>query len=133
MIDAQQIRSLYAAYREGDVATVLDAMDPHIEWSEAEGNPYRPETGALVGPDAIVQNLLSKLAEQWDNFAVRPETFHEAGDVVVVEGRYSGVYKATGSAVDAQFCHVWRMAGDKLAGFQQYTDTGQFQDAMGVR
>ncbi len=52
---------------------------------------------------------------------------------VLVEGRYSGVYKETSRRLDAQFCHVWTLRGDVLTGLQQYTDTGQWRDAMGVR
>ena len=129
---AEEVEALYRAYNRGEVATVLEAMDPHIAWREAEGNPYRPASGTLIGPDAIVEELFAKLATEWDGFSVGPERFHGAGDIVVVEGRYTGVYKATGRAVDAQFCHVWRMTDGKLSAFQQYTDTGQFQQAMGT-
>jgi ketosteroid isomerase-like protein len=74
-----------------------------------------------------------KLATEWDVFAVTPKTFHDAGDTVVVEGRYTGSFKKTGKSVDAQLCHVWRVRDGKLVSFQQYTDTAQFQDVMGAR
>lgn len=49
-----------------------------------------------------------------------------------VEGRYRGRYRKTGKKFDAQFCHVWTMRGEVLTRFQQYTDTAQWQAAMGV-
>lgn len=133
MANAEKVRELYDAFGRGDMDTVLGAMDSQIEWREAEGNPYQPDGSPWVGPEAIVQNLFMKLGTEWDDFAARPESFHDAGDAVVVEGRYSGAYKESGKRIDAQFCHVWKMAGDKLTSFQQFTDTGQFQDAMGAR
>jgi ketosteroid isomerase-like protein len=133
MADIEKLRSLYAAYGEGDVAKVLDAMDARMEWREAEGNPYRPEEGVLVGPDAIVQGLFTKLRAEWDEFMLHPASFLDAGGTAVVEGRYSGVYKKTGKQLDAQFCHLWTMRGGTLTSFQQFTDTGQWQDAMGAR
>lgn len=34
--------------------------------------------------------------------------------------------------VDAQVRHVWTLKNGKIMKFQQYTDTAQFQDVMGV-
>ncbi len=133
MADIAKLRSLYAAYDDGDVTTVTDAMDSQMEWREAEGNPYRPEGRVLVGPDAIVQGLFTKLRAEWDGFTLHPAGFLDAGDSAVVEGRYRGVYRKTGRQLDAQFCHLWTMRGGTLTSFQQFTDTGQWQDAMGIR
>jgi len=52
--------------------------------------------------------------------------------VVTVEGRYTGAYRGTGAALDAQFCHVWTLRDGKIVKFQQYTDTAAFQAAMGT-
>ncbi len=67
---------------------------------------------------------------EWDDDTVTPKDFADAGDTVVVEGRYTGSYKESGKPFDAQFCHVWRVSGGKVKGFQQYTDTAQMQEAM---
>jgi ketosteroid isomerase-like protein len=59
--------------------------------------------------------------------------FHDAGNNVVVEARYTGTHKATGKSIDAQACHVWGVGEGKLKSFQQYVDTAQLQDVMGAR
>lgn len=133
MSGTELLKNLYEAFGRGDVPTVLGAMDAQIHWHEAEGNPYSPHGKAWIGPDAIVANLFVKLGEDWDGFTVSPTALHDAGDVVVVEGRYTGKHNETGKAIDAQFCHVWSLQDGKLTKFQQYTDTAQFQDIMGVR
>lgn len=127
MGNVELLRSLYEAFAQGDVATVFGAMDPNIEWREAESNPYEPSGEPWFGPDAIGQNLFMKLAGEWDVFNVTPKEFHEAGDHVIVEGRYSGTYKETGKSLDAQFCHVWKVRDGKVAFFQQYVDTAKLQ------
>jgi ketosteroid isomerase-like protein len=132
MSGSEFLRGLYDAFAQGDVPTVLGAMTPDIRWHEAEGNPYKPDGEAWVGPDAIVGNLFVKLMEEWDGFSVHPKSFHDAGDRVTVEGRYTGVHKETGKSLDAQFCHIWSLSNGKATKFQQYTDTGQFQDVMGA-
>jgi len=107
-------------------------MDPSIHWHEAEGNPYMPSGEAWVGPDAVLNNLFMKLANEWDGFTVHPQTFYDAGDVVVVEARYTGTYKATGKTINAQVCHVWTVKNGKVSKFQQYVDTAHLQDVMGA-
>ncbi len=131
MSGSEFLADVYDAFARGDVPTVLEAMDPGIRWHEAEGNPYMPTGEAWVGPDAVVENLFVKLGEDWDGFAVHPRSFHDAGEVVAVEGRYSGTYKGTGKPLDAQFCHVWTLKDGKLTRFQQYVDTANLQDVMG--
>lgn len=63
-------------------------------------------------------------------FTVHPGAFYDAGDSVIVEGRYSGTYKATGKSKDAQVCHVWDVKDGKVTRFQQYADTAKLQDVM---
>src|SRR5438128_1191596 len=118
------IQGLYAAFKAGDVADVLARMSPEIVWNEAEnfpyadGNPYR-------GPEAVLTGVFARLGTEWDGFAAVPAEYLDAGDSVVVLGRYHGTYKATGRALDAQLVHVWRVADSKAVAFQQYTDTLQ--------
>jgi ketosteroid isomerase-like protein len=132
MSNTELLASLYDAFGRGDVPSVLALMDAEIHWHEAEGNPYMPSGEAWVGPDAVVNNLFVRLAEEWDGFTVTPGSFHDAGDVVAVEGRYTGTYEKTGKSLDAQFCHLWTLKDGKIVKFQQYGDMVQLRDAMGV-
>ncbi len=130
MSGSEILASLYDAFGRGDIPAVLGAMHPQIRWHEAESNPYMPSGEPWVGPDAIVTDLFVKLGDEWAGFTVTPVSFHDAGDVVSVEGRYTGEYHATGRSLDAQFCHVWTLGDGKITKFQQYTDTAKFQDVM---
>ena len=95
--------------------------------------PSLPQGKPWIGPDAIVENLFMKLGQEWDSFTVSPWEFYEAREAVIVEGRYSGSYKATGKSIDAQFCHVLKLREGKVTSFQRYLDTARMQDAMGAR
>jgi uncharacterized protein len=133
MSNVEIVKGAYEALARGDVPGILAAMDPGIEWYEAEGNPYRPSGEAFVGPEAILTNLFMRLGPDWDGFAVHPAAYHDAGDTVIVEARYAGTHKVTGKKMSPQVCHVWTVRNGKLAKFQQYVDTAQLQDVMGVR
>ena len=127
------LRGMYEAFGRGDIEAVLASFGPQIEWRQAESNPYEPEGKPWIGPDAIVENLFMKLGQEWDSFTVSPREFYDAGEAVIVEGRYSGSYKATGKSIDAQFCHVFKLREGKVTSFQQYLDTARMQDVMGAR
>jgi ketosteroid isomerase-like protein len=124
------LKSLYEAFGRGDMPTVLGAMSTDIKWHEAEGNPYMPSGEAWVGPDAVMNNLITRLGSEWDGFTVHPNSFYGAGDSVIVEARYSGVYKPTGKSIDAQACHVWDVKDGRVTRFQQYVDTAKLQRVM---
>jgi ketosteroid isomerase-like protein len=133
MSNVQRMQDLYEAFGRGEVPAVLGAMDPGIEWRQAEGHPFQPSGMPFVGPDAIVQNVFMRLGTEWDGFTVTPKEFHDAGPVVVVEARYTGTCKETGKSLDAQVCHVWKLHDGKITNFQQYVDTGQRQDVVDAR
>ncbi|HET9428637.1 MAG TPA: nuclear transport factor 2 family protein [Allosphingosinicella sp.] len=125
------VRSIYGALASGDIPGVIARMSPGIVWNEAEnfpyadGNPYR-------GPDAILGGVFARLGGEWDGFAADANEFLDAGDTVVVLGRYRGSCKATGKSMDAQFVHVWRIDQGKAVAFQQYTDTLQVARVTGA-
>ena len=109
---------------------MLNSFDAKIEWREAESNPYQPSGSPWIGGEAVLQNLFMKLGSEWDGFTVTPKVYYEAGDAIIVEGRYTGTFKATGKSMDAQMCHIWKVQNGKLASFQQYVDTAKFQDVV---
>ena len=118
------IESLYSAFARGDGPAVLASMDPAIVWNEAENFPYA-DHNPYVGPVAVAQGVLFRLATEWDRFQALPAEFLDAGDTVVVFGRYDATYQATGAHLNAQFVHVFRLSDGKVTGFQEYTDTAQ--------
>ena len=126
------IKNVYEEFGKGNVPAVLGAMHPEIKWHEAEGNPYMPSGEAFIGPDMILNKLFARLAQEWDGFEVHTNLFYDAGETVIVEGRYSGTYKATGNEQDTQMCHIWHLKEGKITKFQQYVNTAAMQEIMGV-
>lgn len=122
------VERMYAAFGKGDVPTVIGALDPEVEWWEAEnfiyadGNPYN-------GPQAVLTGVFMRLGSDWENFAVEPKEILDAGDTTVTYGYYTGTHKGTGKSVRAQFAHFFTFRDGRVVKFQQLTDTAQFREA----
>lgn len=122
------IRGLYDAFARGDIPGVLGVLDSSIEWYEAENFLYA-DRSPYIGPAAVLEGVFARIGADWEGFAATPESLLDAGEAVVTQGHYTGIYKSTGKQVRAQFAHVLTMRGGKVIRFQQYTDTKQFADA----
>ncbi|HSF24411.1 MAG TPA: nuclear transport factor 2 family protein [Blastocatellia bacterium] len=122
------IRGMYDAFARGDIPAVLGVFDPDIQWYEAENFLYA-DRNPYIGPTAVLEGVFARLGSEWEGFSATPESLLDAGNAVVTQGHYTGVYKSTGKSVRAQFAHVLTMRGGKVIRFQQYTDTKQFAGA----
>ena len=116
------VKGIYHAFATGDVPAVVAAMSPDIEWNEAEnfpysdGNPYR-------GPEAILGGVFARIGGEWDGFSVDHEEFFDAGDTVIMTGRYTGSHKGSGQDMNPQVAHFWTLEDGKVVRFQQLVDT----------
>ncbi len=127
MSNLNSVQSVYDAFAKGDIPTVLGFLSSDINWTEAEGFPYG---GTYIGPDAVLGGVFMRLGTEWEGFAAVPEEFIDAGDTVVVLGKYSGKYKTTGKSFQANFAHVWKVRDGKAIRFVQYVDTLIVQQAL---
>jgi uncharacterized protein len=130
--NAKTVEGFYAAMGRGDIPFVIATLDPGIVWNEAENFVYADHS-PYVGVDAVLSGLFARLGGEWDGFSAVPHEIVDGGETVVALGRYGGVYKATGVKINAQFVHVFKFKDGKVSGFQQYTDTAQFKDAVRLR
>jgi uncharacterized protein len=125
------LQGLYDAFARGDVPTVLAAMHPGIVWNEAEHFPYA-DRNPYVGPQAVLEGVFLRIAEDFEFFRVVVESLLDAGDNVVALGRYQGRHKTTGKDMDAQMAHIWWLQNGKIVRFQQYADTAQAREVSGL-
>jgi ketosteroid isomerase-like protein len=128
----QIVKRFYRLYAIKDVRATVDLFDPQVEMHPAEnfiyatGKPY-------IGVDEILSSIVTRIEAEWDGFTMTADEILGAGEVVIARGRYRGTFKATGTAIDAEFVHVFRFKDGKIAMWQSYTDTAQFKEAVGGR
>jgi ketosteroid isomerase-like protein len=126
--DVQTVRSAYDAFNRKDIAAVLALYDSKIEWIEAGGG--RAPAGTFRGPQSVANDVFATVPQNFDDFRAEPEQFIDAGEHVVVVGRFRG--KAlSGATLDAPFVHVNRMRNGKVVAFQNYVDATRWSSAWG--
>jgi uncharacterized protein len=124
------VRRSYVAFERGDMDAVMADMHPEIEWHQAQGLPHG---GLYRGLEEVRRNIFDPLDDEWwDEFTAVPDEFLEAGDQVVVIGRYRGTAKETGKQLDVPFVHIWSMSGDQAIRFRQYLDTAGWVAALQI-
>ena len=128
MAAVELVKRSYDAFARDDLDGVLADMHPEIEWHQAQGLPHG---GFYRGLDEVRRNIFVPLdAEWWQEFSADPDEFLDAGDEVVVLGRYRGIAKGTGKRLDVPFVHVWTVDGDKAVRFRQFLDTRGWVEAL---
>jgi ketosteroid isomerase-like protein len=105
-------------------------MDDDVQFVLAENSLY--DRGApYCGKDDIGENVFVRIGGEWDGFNIVVEALHDAGDVVVMQGRYRGTYKGTGRESNVQVVHIWTLREGKLVRMQQYADTLAMREIAG--
>ena len=97
-----------------------------LRWVEMLGGPYG---GVFNNLGETCENVFNRIGMEWDDFGFTPTGFHEAGDVITVEGGYSGINKNTGKKVNARVIHLWKLVDGEIL-VEQFTDTALFWNAM---
>jgi ketosteroid isomerase-like protein len=130
MTAVEIVRRSYVAFARGDLDAVLADMHPDIEWHQAQGLPHG---GLYRGLEEVRRNIFDPLDEDWwDDFTADADEFLDAGDQVIVVGRYRGISKETRKQLDVPFVHIWSMSGDQAIRFRQYLDTAGWVGALTV-
>lgn len=105
----------------------LFAQEERARTEDQVLGPFYPITRPL-DRDAVLQGVFMRLGTEWEGFSAVPDEFIDGGDAVVVLGKYSGKYKATGKSFRAGFAHVWKIQareGRQVRAVRGHTDRSQ--------
>ena len=121
-----RVRAGYASFAAGDIPAVLGLMDDGIVWSTPSSIGFG---GVYHGPQGAGE-FFTKLPQNFTELNVLPETFHDVGDTVVVQGRHRGRTVA-GNAFEVPFVHVWTWRDGRATGFTELMDSAPVALALG--
>ena len=76
-MSTETARAFCPARARGEAAGILGLLTPDAAWTEAEGFPYYG--GTWRGPDAVRDNFLARLPQDWDGFAAVADDFVAEG------------------------------------------------------
>jgi uncharacterized protein len=127
--NVSKIRSYYEALVRRDDEAVMAYFDPDVEWTSAENFIYADES-PYIGSDAVRNLIFVRLQNDWDDFSLSAQEITGGDEVVIASGRFRGIFKANGAAVNAQFVQVFQFGDGKIVKCQTYTDTAQFKEAL---
>ncbi len=122
------VASIYANFASGDIPAVMAVLAPDIEWVEATQENL-PHHGTHRGPAEVAEKVFQMVYEHFEEFAVIPEHIHDAGEVVVVEGRATGKTRA-GAVLDAPAAWVWTVRDGRVTANHNYHDTDAWRLAL---
>ena len=126
--NAELARRSYDAFERGDLDAVVGDMHEEIVWEQAQGLPHG---GVYRGLAEVRRAIFDPLeGEWWDEFHAAPDEFLEAGESIVVLGRYTGVAKGTAKLLDVPYVHVWTFRDGKAVRFRQFLDTAGWVEAL---
>jgi ketosteroid isomerase-like protein len=113
------VERLFEAFGRRDGDALLEMMDPDIEFYGPtatvlnEGRCYRGHEG--------IRRYLSDAAQLWQSLEIRPRTYREVGNHVVVLGRVKA-RAADGLELDTPAAWVWRVQAGRIAWGCAYGD-----------
>jgi ketosteroid isomerase-like protein len=122
------VASVYDNFAKGDIPAVLAVLAPQLDWVEATQD-YLPHRGTHRTPEEVAANVFQMVVDHFEQFAVVAEQYHDADDVVVVEGRATGRTK-DGRVLDAPACWVWTVRDGVIVANHNYHDTDAWRLAL---
>ena len=115
------VRGLYAAFRMGDVRSLLALLSDDVEWGEPD-NPFNPAAGTRHGHGGFLEWLrLGKESE--DILVLEPRQFLSDDETVAVVGHTKCLAKLTRRTYETDFVHVITFKNDRIVRFQEFFDT----------
>jgi ketosteroid isomerase-like protein len=113
------VRDFNGALARGDVAGMVDFLDPQVEWRAPESVPWG---GTFRGHEGF-REFLGKVLEQPAEFRREMLEYLDVGERVVVLLRQMGRPKGGDTEYDVPEVHVWTVRDGKIVDFEGSFDT----------
>src|ERR1051326_4429554 len=123
----ETVKGMYKGRPEQIAQNLGAALAPQFEWTEAAGVPY---PGSYRSLEEVGRNVFARLGSEWDNYRAVADKFYDAGNTIIVTGRYLGTYKKSSGIMDAVFAHIWTFKDGKIIKYVRNVDTKKIWDAI---
>jgi ketosteroid isomerase-like protein len=124
-------RGLEAGNR-GDVETLLQELDPEVEWHSALHALLGGEQTVFRGHDGV-REMFRDAYEAFGEIRIEISEIRDLGDRLVAIGRYRAVGKASGAETLTPFALVTEIKNGKATSVRDYLDPKEALEAVGLR
>jgi ketosteroid isomerase-like protein len=129
------VRRFYADFDTGDIDSATAVFSDDLETTD-------PGMGTVHGLAPFREYLVTLKRALPDAVAII-DAFHDAGDVIVVEGRFAGTFtgplagaegdaEPTGASVELRFADVLRVADGQIVAYHTYYDQLGLMTQLGL-
>jgi ketosteroid isomerase-like protein len=115
------VRSMYAAFRRGDIPGILQQMDESIVFV-LPGSAVVRTSGTRRGLREV-ERFLEDLQTLVEFTTFETREYIAQGNRVVALLHYEGRYKPTGRSFSADASALWTLGNGRAIRFQEFTDT----------
>ncbi len=122
MDNIEFVKSLYAAFRRGDLETILASSAPNIGWISNADPALIPWGGERNGV-AAVQEYFRELAAHVEFVSFTPREYFGGPDFVTVLGHVTGRLMPSGGHFDDEWAHMFKIRDGKVIEFREYLNT----------
>jgi len=128
--NADLIRRAYQAYANGDLATMLEFVDPDLEWTYLDPNLEHPTPQVCHG-----RHELERLLRVWAEHGLRAELDEVTGrgQLVMVGVRTPGVDADYGRRGDDRAYSVFTVRGGRIVALRDCRDRQEALRLTGIR
>jgi ketosteroid isomerase-like protein len=125
--NAQLIRDGYAAFAQGDIATVLELFDEDIDWHVPGRSPL---SGDYHGHEGVLGFFTKSMELSSGTLKVDVDDVVADGDRVVVFSTVSA--QRNGRSLSTPEVHCWRPADGKAVEFREFQGDQQREDEFWI-
>jgi ketosteroid isomerase-like protein len=125
------LRQGFEQFARGDVESVLERLDPDVDWRPAIAPILGVE--AVRGREAVREFFTRDLFEGFDEFRAEPLAYEDLGDSVLVTVRYVGRGESTGLEIDQTFASLYRLRDGKTVSMRDYSTRADALQAAGLQ
>jgi len=123
------VKSLYAAFGKGEIATIVGAVTPDVDWVTVGRDSDFPTLGPRKGQGGV-QEFFNLVGANLKFSEFAPKEFYAVGDKVFVLGSYAMTVVKTGKPMQSDWVHIFTIADGKVRAFREFLDTARAAEAF---
>jgi ketosteroid isomerase-like protein len=125
----ESIRTIYEAFGNGDVGTIVDAVTDDVDWASDTSSTAAPWYGVRLGKDGVV-SFFEAFGSAMEVAEFTPLTFAGNEDAVLTVVHFRAKSRSTGKEIDMNLHHYFRFRDGKVSFYRGTEDSSQTEAAL---